>query len=104
MFGLSLYRVRGASMEPTLRSGDLLLLRQRGARHGDVVVVEHPRFGTIVKRVGADGLLQGDGEESTDASRLGKVIDAELRGVAVLVITPSGLRRPGSRSCRRAGA
>ena len=51
--GYALVRVRGASMEPTLRDGNLLLVRV-GARAaaGDVVVVRLPgREGLAVKRV-----------------------------------------------------
>ncbi|MGB3457108.1 MAG: S24/S26 family peptidase [Litorimonas sp.] len=91
MFGFKLYRVRGNSMVPTLSHGDVLLLRRRGARRGDVVVVEHPRHGIIVKRIGPDGHLSGDGPDSSDA--LGPFDPATLVGVAVLAVTPAGLRR-----------
>ena len=84
-------------MEPTLSPGDMLLLRRRDARAGNVVVVNHPRFGTVVKRLEADGTLSGDGADSTDAERLGAYADTTPRGVAVLAITPAGLRRLGSR-------
>lgn len=104
VFGLSLYRVRGASMAPTLNSGDVLILRARAAAAGDVVVVTHPRFGTLVKRLGRDGRLHGDGADSTDAERLGPYSETVPIGVAVIAITPSGLRRLSRRSGRRAGA
>ncbi len=93
MFGFQLYRVRGASMTPTLSSGDVLLLRRRKARTGDVVVVQHGRLGTIAKRLAEDGRLRGDGPESTSPAELGPYDPATLVGVAVLAITPSGLRR-----------
>ena len=91
-------------MQPTLAPGDVLLLRGRKARAGDVVVVEHARYGTVVKRLRADGWLEGDGSDSTAAERLGRYADAQPVGVAVLAITPSGLRRISARSGRHAGA
>ncbi|MEM7729306.1 MAG: S24/S26 family peptidase [Pseudomonadota bacterium] len=98
MFGLKLYRVRGDSMVPTLTSGDLLLLRRRHARRGEIVVVAHPRHGVIVKRIGPDGSLIGDGPDSSDG--LGPYDPATLIGVAVIAITPAGVRRL---SARRSG-
>jgi hypothetical protein len=63
--------VAGASMAPTLRSGDFLVaVRSRGIHRGSLVVVEHPdRTGyEMVKRVGAvpgdrvEGRLLGPNE------------------------------------------
>lgn len=50
--GCALVRVRGASMEPTLRDGDVLLVRVGGEpRVGDLVVARLPgRPGLAVKR------------------------------------------------------
>jgi len=95
-----LYRVKGPSMTPTLSAGDVLLLRRRQAVKGDVVVVSHDRYGTIVKRIDDDGNLSGDGPESTSEDDLGRYETATLIGIAVLAITPSGLRRL---SVRRSG-
>ncbi len=100
---IRLFRVRGRSMLPTLRPGDLLVLRRRQPRTDDLVVVGHPRLGTVVKRLGADGRLVGDGVESSSTHELGKLSNAALIGVAVLVITPSGLRRPKALASRRSG-
>lgn len=91
-------------MQPTLQSGDFLLLRKRAAAPLEIVVVRHPRFGTIVKRVDWDGLLSGDDPDSTDTDRLGAYDPATLVGVAVLAITPSGVRRPSPPSGRRSGS
>lgn len=95
MFGFKLYRVRGESMTPTLSAGDLVLLRQREAKTDDIVVVSHPRHGTIIKRIAETGALVGDGPESTKA--LGPYDPNALMGVAVLAITPAGLRRLSAR-------
>lgn len=85
-------------MVPTLSAGDVALLRQRKALTNDIVVVRHPRLGTIIKRIAPSGQLVGDGPESSQ--ELGEYDPATLIGVAVLSITPSGLRRL---SARRSG-
>ena len=90
---MRLFRVRGKSMSPALQPGDLVWLSRRAPRKGDVVVVNHPRFGTVVKRLGADGRLSGDGAGSTDADRLGRLTDCALIGVARLAVTPRGVFR-----------
>ena len=98
-----LFKVRGESMIPTLMSGDIVLLRRCRARSGDVVVVDHHRYGAILKRIGPNGHLIGDGPESTPSDELGPYKPSTLIGVAVLVITPQGLRHlPASRSGTRA--
>ncbi len=53
MFGFSLVRVRGRSMEPALRDGDLLLVRgaPHRARLGHLVVVRLPGRPIAVKRL-----------------------------------------------------
>lgn len=84
-------------MAPTLSAGDVLLLRHRRAKEDDVVVVTHANFGTIVKRIDLNGDLSGDNPASTSARDLGPYNPATLVGVAVLAITPSGLRRLSSR-------
>ncbi|MEM1145290.1 MAG: S24/S26 family peptidase [Pseudomonadota bacterium] len=67
-FGFSrfhIFRVRGASMAPTYKDGDFVLIRRYSRRNhrkfwplhprnpavGDDVVCHHPRLGTILKRV-----------------------------------------------------
>lgn len=95
-----LYKVRGESMTPTLRSGDIVLLRKRPAYIGDVVVVHHVRFGVILKRIEPNGQLIGDGPASTPSDDLGDYEPSTLIGVAVLAITPRGIRRL---SARRSG-
>lgn len=88
-----LYRVTGPSMSPTLSAGDLLLLRRKPAKANDIVVVNHNTYGTIVKRIDEAGYLSGDSPASTTEADLGLYDPAALIGVAILAITPSGLRR-----------
>jgi signal peptidase I len=64
--------VAGASMEPTLRRGDLVIARQSESYHvGDIVTYRHPTVGPVIHRVIAvdDGkyTLQGDANTWTDS-------------------------------------
>ena len=93
--------VRGPSMAPTLRDGDVLLvwaLRRPRPRPGSVVVVELPgQRGLGVKRldvIKADGSAWIEGDNpfgSTDSRQFGVVPAADLRGRALLRLWP----RPG---------
>lgn len=84
-------------MSPTLSAGDLLILQRRRAKIGEIVVIKHPRYGTIVKRISRSGLLTGDSPNSTSDQDLGLYDPATRIGVAVVAITPSGLRRLSAR-------
>jgi signal peptidase I len=64
--------VAGASMEPTLRRGDLVIARQAAAYSvGDIVTYRHPTVGPVIHRVVSeqDGkyTLQGDANTWTDS-------------------------------------
>ncbi|MEL6725817.1 MAG: S24 family peptidase [Pseudomonadota bacterium] len=51
MLGWSLIRIVGESMRPLLKPGSFAVFkRQSTYANGDVVLVDHPRFGKIVKR------------------------------------------------------
>ncbi|GIU98902.1 MAG: hypothetical protein KatS3mg014_0518 [Actinomycetota bacterium] len=115
----SVVEIRGDSMTPTLRAGDLaLVVRVRSARRGWVVVARSPeRPGLeIVKRVTAgpgdlapDGRVLGPREcwvegdapaSSTDSRRLGPLDLGDVRGRVLAVCWPPsrwslvGSRRP----------
>ncbi len=88
-----IYRVRGASMAPTLQDGDYVLVdasayRKGPPRPGDVVVARHPFYEDrhIVKRVRAvlergDLFLEGDAPyDSTDSHALGPVPVSQVVG------------------------
>lgn len=89
----SLVRVAGASMEPALTDGDVLLTRpatRRCARPGRLVVVADPRAADhlVVKRVRsvtAEGVdVRGDlPERSTDSRTWGAVPTSAIRRVVV---------------------
>jgi signal peptidase I len=73
--------VRGRSMEPTLRDGDVVIVRAltRDVTLGDVVVYRHPvhRFGVvhrIVSWAGGDGwIARGDAAASVDPDSVGPI-------------------------------
>lgn len=91
--------VRGSSMTPTLRPGDLLLverwtLSRRQPRAGDVVLARDPRLPSreLIKRVDsvADGrvALRGDNPGSTDSRTFGRVAASDLEWRVVLRYWP----------------
>lgn len=84
--------VEGASMEPTLFPGDLIVYRRVGATpdQGDLVIFEH-RGTLVVHRVAGvlrNGALRtkGDANESVDAD---PVAPAAVHGEVVLMV-PAG--------------
>jgi hypothetical protein len=98
-------------MSPTLHDGDFVVaLRTRWAgryRPGDVVLVDHPALGWIIKRIARlepEGWLrlEGDDPESCSSEFLGNVPLQAVLGRAVLRITPPP--RGMSRLRRRARA
>ena len=85
MAGRALVRVRGASMEPTLRDGDLLLVRVGAPiATGALVVGRLPgREGLAVKRVvrlDADGwwVERDNPREGVDSWSVGALPDADI--------------------------
>lgn len=103
-------RVHGASMAPTLREGDRVLVDyRRRVRPGDVVVGELADGTVAVKRAverrttasGASGwwLLSDDPGVGVDSRHRGPVPDERVRAVVVARIwpRPGPLGRPRSR-------
>ncbi len=90
MFGWKLARIAGRSMEPKLPNNSIALFRRRkGVTRGDVVLVDHPEFGIIVRKVSAVGReanihLRGTSRQSTSQERLGKVAPDRIMGTLVL--------------------
>ncbi|WP_299191783.1 S24/S26 family peptidase [uncultured Erythrobacter sp.] len=81
MFGFSIARVRGKGIELNLPEGSIALFRRRktkAIRRGDVVLVDHPDLGRIVKKVTAVGRkgnvhLKGMSSSATGDEPSGKV-------------------------------
>lgn len=78
-------------MVPVLRDGDFVLTRRvfRAPKVGSLVVVNHPEFGVVVKRVlslrtGEDGAafltLVGENNAGVSTGDLGEVPASEVRG------------------------
>ena len=95
----SVIGIRGLSMAPTLQDGDIVIaLDSRfqlfGPVAGDVVIVDHPHLGLIVKRLQEVSVqsrtcrLVGDSGLSTNAQILG---DVPLRHVLARAL----IRLPG---------
>jgi len=85
-------------MTPTLAPDDYIIVtKARSLRPGFVVLVNHSKYGTIVKRIrsiGGDKIgLEGDGPESTPTESLGLVSRSDIKGRALLAITPKGFKR-----------
>lgn len=80
---LRLFRVRGRSMLPTLKEGDLILARRLTAgsvsrlKPGQLACLEHPHFGFMVKRLVAidatSATFDSDGQSGSEAASLGPV-------------------------------
>ena len=94
---IKIVKVRGESMAPTLAPGDYLILtKARTFRSGFVVLVDHPKYGRIIKRISAVSAnfvrLEGDSAESTSSSDMGDVSLSHIKGRARWAITPKGLK------------
>ena len=88
-------RICGESMAPRLLPGSFALFRPaRRLTSGDTVLVEHPRYGRIVKSVRAiaDGevWLQGLSPHSITADRLGSVPFQAVLGRLAFQVAPPG--------------
>lgn len=52
MFGFTIAHVRGDSMSPRLHDGQLKLFRRRpNYQVGEIVLVDHPRYGLVIKQI-----------------------------------------------------
>jgi len=77
-------------MEPMLPDKSIALFRARkGLERGDVVLVDHPEFGVVVKKIAAVSkrgryALEGTSQYSTSARRLGSVDPDRVQGTMVM--------------------
>nr|WP_276606062.1 S24/S26 family peptidase [Neptunomonas sp. XY-337] len=94
---MSIHRVRGDSMSPSLCDGDFIVSfkgRLRRYKVDDIVVVQHSLYGVIVKRIKevypTDSFaLIGDNPTSTSTEQMGTIEKNAIIGRVVLHI-----RRP----------
>lgn len=101
--GLRVVRIDGGSMAPAFEHGDYAVFRRYGRRSagpqvGDAVLVDHPQYGTIVKRVArrpsASAVeLAGDAVASTPGIDLGAVPTHRIWGRLLWHAAPNR-RRP----------
>ena len=102
--GVRLTRILGRSMQPRLQPGAYALFGPfRTLRVGDIVLVEHPRYGRIVKaihRIDTQNLeLIGLSEDSTPTQDLGQVsVDAVLGRLIFSIQPPIKPARSGHTS------
>ena len=78
--------------------GDYMIVtKARSLRPGFVILVDHPKYGLIVKRIksveDAQLSLEGDGAESTSTEALGLVSLSAVKGRVRWAVTPKGLKR-----------
>lgn len=86
-------------MRPALEEGDFVVARRlpRGANIavGDIVEIDHPDFGLIVKRVMETRpgcvLVQGLTTLSLEAGQIGPIARSRIKGRLVWRISPKGL-------------
>lgn len=99
---IGLYRVHGDSMSPSLLDGDYVVTWRASSkrlRPGRIVVVDHLRFGRIVKRierVTTDGYIRLVGDNpvfSTSTDAIGDVTAKSVRGVVI-----HRIRRPARKA------
>jgi len=92
MIKLGCYKVAGDSMQPSFCGSDFVIAYRRlhsVFKQGDVVVVEHPQYGKIIKRIitienGGTLLLVGDNlAASTDTLTLGSIQPTQVLGRVV---------------------
>lgn len=101
-FSFGLFKVTGDSMRPHFYAGDYIVtFRRRHDRFkiGQVVVVDHPSLGPIVKRIVAldhngQALLAGDNSmQSTSTEAMGRIPMTQIKGRVI-----THIRRPGNRT------
>ena len=72
LLGFKLFKVKGESMSPLFKNGDILLTKKINHKTklklGKIIIADHPQMGTIVKRIakfeGDKIILKGDGTTS----------------------------------------
>lgn len=95
MFGYDLVKTTGHSMSPAVLHGAYLLIKRRKKYiDGDIVYVNHAKFGKIVKRIISGNkltgfYLAGDNVSSVSMEQLGIVPQSHIIGIVRRIINPS---------------
>ncbi len=87
---LRIFRVKGESMQPVLYEGDFVVALvafrwAKRARPGRKLVVQHPEYGVIIKRVVSvepDGScwLGSDNQSGISTQQIGKITPSQIIG------------------------
>jgi len=94
---LCFYEVKGRSMQPFLRSGDYVLASRLylSIARNDLIVVNHPLYGRIIKRISSiDQVLgvrlSGDNKESVTSDDMGWVDLTQVDAKVIFLIKDKG--------------
>lgn len=97
LLGLKIWKVEGASMAPIIPAGSFILatkwLSIFPIREGHRLIIDHPRYGIIVKTVAMvdkSGFIWSKGEniESVSVEQLGPVNKEQVLGRVVSIFKP----------------
>lgn len=97
MLGMKIWKVRGQSMAPIIPPGCFILatkwLNLFPVRVGQRLVIDHPKYGIIVKTVACvdkNGLIWSKGEnmESLPVEQLGPVSKQQVLGRVIRIFKP----------------
>lgn len=94
MFGWKLGRISDSSMEPQLPKGSFALFRKvKRVKRSDIVLVDHPDHGWLVRKVSAVSMsgrigLRGVSRSATSARKLGNVDPDRILGKFAMRLSP----------------
>lgn len=98
MLGLKIWKVHGHSMEPIIPQGCFILvsrwLRLLPIKAGHKLIINHPRYGLIVKTVALidrNGFIWSKGENAASVSveQLGPVDKGQVIGRVIRIFKPA---------------
>lgn len=102
MFGVRIHRISGNSMLPNLADGDYVLsykpFSENSYQAGDVVLLDHEKFGRIVKRIlkiHSDNsfAMRGDSEQSVASLELGDASLSDVLGKIFYTISATRVKK-----------
>ena len=101
MLGWRLTRIEGHSMAPQIPAGSFgLFRRRRDYRTGDIVLVDHPHYGRLVKQIAAidtaEVWLQGTGTDTLSRAAMGALPLDCIYGRLIWLSRPPAARSAAS--------
>ena len=103
-----IFRVTGDSMYPTLSHNDILVTCEKKIRAGDIVVLNLPRFGRVVKRIKSlvDGSCTLMGDNLSERSACCSIAQntEDIIGCVVLTVRTGSMivyKNSWTRKCRQ---